>query len=67
MTLLVAARQHAGRVRPFSIVQGEQHVSSDPEVAISTILGSCVAACIRGSSAASVQIVAVAGAQGHIA
>lgn len=51
MTLLVAARQHAGRVRPVSIVQGEQHVSSDPEVAISTILGSCVAACIRDPQA----------------
>ena len=29
------------------IVQGEHHVSDDPAVMLSTILGSCVAACIR--------------------
>lgn len=29
------------------IVQGEQHVTDDPEVVLTTILGSCVAACIR--------------------
>jgi chemotaxis protein CheD len=29
------------------IVQGEQHVTDDPEVVLSTLLGSCVAACLR--------------------
>lgn len=30
----------------INIVQGEYHVSSDPQVSITTLLGSCVAACI---------------------
>ena len=30
-----------------NIVQGEQFVSTDPELMISTLLGSCVAACLR--------------------
>ena len=34
-----------GRER-VNIVQGEHHVSADPEVVISTLLGSCVAACL---------------------
>ncbi|WP_414692437.1 chemotaxis protein CheD [Phenylobacterium sp.] len=29
------------------IVQGEQYVSEDPSIVISTLLGSCVAACLR--------------------
>lgn len=29
------------------IVQGEHHVTDDPEVVLSTLLGSCVAACMR--------------------
>jgi chemotaxis protein CheD len=29
------------------IVQGEQYVTDDPEVVLTTILGSCVAACLR--------------------
>ncbi|CAN7642867.1 chemotaxis protein CheD [Phenylobacterium sp. LjRoot225] len=29
------------------IVQGEQHVSEDPNLCIATLLGSCVAACLR--------------------
>ena len=33
--------------RRINIVQGEQHVSDDPSVVISTLLGSCVAACMR--------------------
>jgi chemotaxis protein CheD len=33
--------------RRINIVQGEQKVSSDPSVVISTLLGSCVAACMR--------------------
>jgi chemotaxis protein CheD len=39
-----AARGEGGR--KVLIVQGEHAVSSDPEVAISTILGSCVAVCL---------------------
>jgi chemotaxis protein CheD len=43
---------HAGtRPRPpverrINIVQGEYHVDSDPNIFLSTILGSCIAACI---------------------
>lgn len=37
--------EHASR--RVNIVQGEYHVSEDPQVVITTILGSCVAACIR--------------------
>lgn len=33
------------------IVQGEHHVSDNPEVVLTTILGSCVAACIRDPAA----------------
>ena len=33
--------------RRVNIVQGEQHVSNDPSEVISTLLGSCVAACMR--------------------
>lgn len=29
------------------VVQGEHHVSSDPDVMLTTILGSCVAVCLR--------------------
>ena len=29
------------------VIQGECHVSDDPDVVLTTILGSCVAACIR--------------------
>ena len=34
-------------VRPANIVQGEQFVTDDPDVVVSTLLGSCVAACLR--------------------
>ena len=37
----------SGRV---SIVQGEQFVTDDPEVRVSTLLGSCVAACLRDAA-----------------
>lgn len=33
-------------VKRINIVQGEYHVSGDDELAITTLLGSCVAACI---------------------
>jgi chemotaxis protein CheD len=37
----------AGPDRRIHIVQGEYKVSGDPNVVVSTLLGSCVAACIR--------------------
>jgi len=37
--------------RRINIVQGEQHVDSDPDLVLSTILGSCVAACIWDAAA----------------
>lgn len=33
--------------RRINLLQGEQHVDSDPSVVLTTILGSCVAACLR--------------------
>ena len=33
------------------VIQGECHVSDDPDVVLTTILGSCVAACIRDPQA----------------
>ena len=33
--------------RRVNIVQGEYKVSDDPDIVVSTLLGSCVAACIR--------------------
>ena len=41
------AKQAGGTISSVSIVQGEQHVSGDHDMFITTILGSCVAACIR--------------------
>ena len=37
----------AGNTSVIHLVQGEHHVTEDPQVMLSTILGSCVAACIR--------------------
>ncbi len=37
----------ASRERRIHIVQGDYNVSGDPAVVVSTLLGSCVAACIR--------------------
>lgn len=34
-------------MRRVSIVQGEFHVASEPGIVISTLLGSCIAACLR--------------------
>lgn len=43
-----AARSRAGYTESFvHVVQGEFHVSTDANVVLTTILGSCVAACIR--------------------
>jgi len=36
-----------GAARRVHIIQGEYKVISDPEVVLTTILGSCVAACLR--------------------
>jgi chemotaxis protein CheD len=36
-----------GDERRIHVIQGEFHVSEDPGVVLTTILGSCVAACIR--------------------
>jgi len=40
-------RRAAEALRPVHIVQGEHHVTDDPELVLTTILGSCVAACLR--------------------
>ena len=37
--------------RRVHVIQGEYHVTADPEVVLTTILGSCVAACIRDAAA----------------
>lgn len=34
-------------MRRVSIIQGENHVSGEPDVVISTLLGSCVAVCLQ--------------------
>lgn len=36
-----------GQERRIHVIQGEYRVSDDPQVVLATILGSCVAACIR--------------------
>ncbi len=40
------------RQKKINIVQGEHHVAKDPEVMLTTILGSCVAACLYDPVAA---------------
>jgi chemotaxis protein CheD len=40
-------RPRADGLRPVHIVQGEHHVTDDPDTVLTTILGSCVAACLR--------------------
>jgi chemotaxis protein CheD len=37
----------SGGERRINIVQGEHYVSDDPTVVLTTLLGSCVAACMR--------------------
>ena len=41
------ALAQAPAVRRAHVVQGEQFVTDDPDVVVTTILGSCVAACLR--------------------
>jgi len=43
----VGTQRRADGLRPVHVVQGEQFVTDDPEVVVTTILGSCVAACMR--------------------
>ena len=33
------------------VTQGESHVTADPQVVMTTVLGSCIAACIRDPQA----------------
>lgn len=40
-------RRDEDRQKRVHIVQGEHYVSDDPEMVLTTLLGSCVAACIR--------------------
>ena len=39
--------EHAHEFRRINLVQGEYKVSEDPDIVFTTILGSCVGACIR--------------------
>ena len=43
----VGTQRRADGLRPVHVVQGEHYVTDDPEVVVTTILGSCVAACLR--------------------
>ena len=43
--------QAAAEPRKIHVIQGEFHVSSDADAVMTTILGSCVAACIRDPAA----------------
>jgi chemotaxis protein CheD len=43
--------QHPGHNPRINIVQGEYHVSADGALSITTLLGSCVAACIHDPAA----------------
>ncbi len=48
---MTAALLDRGTSRTLHVGQGEHHVSADPGVVITTILGSCIAACIRDPQA----------------
>lgn len=41
------ATYNARSSKTIHVIQGEHKINSDPEVVLTTILGSCVAACIR--------------------
>ena len=47
LPLFTRASAAAGQSRTQNIIQGEQAVSDDPNTVLTTLLGSCVAACIR--------------------
>jgi chemotaxis protein CheD len=38
-------------VKKIHVIQGEQYVTEDPDVMLTTVLGSCVAACMRDPEA----------------
>jgi len=42
-----AASSEGAEARKVHVIQGQYHVSSDADLILTTILGSCVAACIR--------------------
>lgn len=42
-----AERSAPAEPRKVHVIQGEFHVSSEPDLVLTTILGSCVAACVR--------------------
>ncbi|RAK57163.1 chemotaxis protein CheD [Phenylobacterium deserti] len=44
---MVGGLQRLDGLRPIHVVQGEQYVTDDPEAVLTTILGSCVSACMR--------------------
>jgi chemotaxis protein CheD len=39
------------QMKKIHVIQGEQYVTDDPEVMLTTVLGSCVAACLRDPEA----------------
>jgi len=47
----MTALRHEDGEKRVNIVQGEFHVTVDPQVVLTTLLGSCVAACIRDPQA----------------
>ncbi|ACG79783.1 chemotaxis protein CheD [Phenylobacterium zucineum HLK1] len=47
MTTALAPDLDSEAARPLHVVQGEFRVSDDPAVVLTTVLGSCVAACVR--------------------
>lgn len=44
---MTAASDNSAREQRVHVGQGEHQVSSDPEVVLTTVLGSCVALCLR--------------------
>lgn len=52
MSMTAASFNDSGSGRKTHIFQGDYHVSRDPNEVVSTILGSCVAACVRDPFAA---------------
>ncbi|MCR5877635.1 chemotaxis protein CheD [Phenylobacterium sp. J367] len=47
MSAVAASRYADLAKRPIHVVQGEHAISDDPDIVLTTILGSCVAACMR--------------------
>lgn len=51
MNALALAPRFIGRPNAIHVIQGQQAISDDPDVVICTLLGSCVAACLRDADA----------------